>query len=155
MKAIVNNSFEFTFDDSFRWDCIEVKDNQFHILYKNQSYVANVVSTNFSEKTVEVLINNRSYLVALQDKFDLLLDQLGMTMDSASKDNDVKAPMPGRILDVLVSEGKPVSAGDSLIVLEAMKMENVIKSPRDGTIKAINVSANESVEKNTVLLSYK
>ena len=70
-----------------------------------------------------------------------------MTNEASNKENDVKAPMPGRVLDVLVSAGEAVSAGDGLLVLEAMKMENIIKSTRQGTIKAISVMANENVEK--------
>ena len=154
MKAIVNDSLEFVLEDASQWDCVELKANQFHILYKNNSYVADLVSVDFSSKTVEIIINNRLYSVSLQDKFDLLLNQLGMTNEASNKENDVKAPMPGRVLDVLVSAGEAVSAGDGLLVLEAMKMENIIKSTRQGTIKAISVMANENVEKNTILLSY-
>ena len=137
-----------------RWDCVELKANQFHILYKNNSYVADLVSVDFSSKTVEIIINNRLYSVSLQDKFDLLLNQLGMTNEASNKENDVKAQCLEGVLDVLVSAGEAVSAGDGLLVLEAMKMENIIKSTRQGTIKAISVVANENVEKNTILLSY-
>ena len=77
MKAIVNDSLEFVLEDASQWDCVELKANQFHILYKNNSYVADLVSVDFSSKTVEILINNRLYSVSLQDKFDLLLNQLG------------------------------------------------------------------------------
>lgn len=155
MKAIVNDSLEFVFEDDSQWDCVEVKANQFHVLYKNKSYVADVVFVDFSSKKVKILINNRLYSVYLQDKFDLLLNQLGITNKASKKENDVKAPMPGRVLDVFVSAGEEVSTGDNLLVLEAMKMENVIKSPRKGIIKAVNVVSNENVEKNSVLFSYK
>jgi biotin carboxyl carrier protein len=70
------------------------------------------------------------------------------------KVNDVKAPMPGMVFNVLVSEGQDIKKGDPLIVLEAMKMENVLKSPTDGTVKKIAVTKGVAVEKNQVLIQF-
>ncbi len=77
-------------------------------------------------------------------------------MDSlnSSKVNEVKAPMPGLVLDIRVSEGDEVKKGDPILVLEAMKMENIIKSPTDGVIKKINVKKGLAVEKNQVLINF-
>ena len=154
MKASINNSLNYLFEDNFDWDCVEIKDNQFHIIYKKTSFVADIVTVDSSQKTVEILIHNRLYTVVIQDHYDLLLNQLGMAVDSSKKDDEIKAPMPGRILDVLVSIGDGVSQGENVIVLEAMKMENIIKSPRQGTIKSIGIQKGQSVEKNTVLLAF-
>ena len=65
----------------------------------------------------------------------------------------IGAPMPGLILDVVVSEGDEVEKGDKLLVLEAMKMENILKSPEDGSIKKIKVRKGKVVEKNDMLVS--
>jgi biotin carboxyl carrier protein len=73
---------------------------------------------------------------------------------NASKVNEIKAPMPGLVLDVRVSEGEAVKKGDAIIVLEAMKMENIIKSPTDGIIKKISVKKGVAVEKNQVLIHF-
>lgn len=154
MKASINNSLEYLFEDNLDWDCVEIKDNQFHIIYKNKSFVADIVTVDSSHKTVELLIHNRLYTVVIQDHYDLLLNQLGMAVDSSKKDDEIKAPMPGRILDILVSSGDDVSQGENVIVLEAMKMENIIKSPRQGTIKSIGIQKGQSVEKNMVLLAF-
>ncbi|HNH66215.1 MAG TPA: biotin/lipoyl-binding protein, partial [Bacteroidia bacterium] len=70
----------------------------------------------------------------------------------AQKVNDLKAPMPGLVLDILVSEGQTIQKGDSLLVLEAMKMENNLKAINDAVVKKINVSKGDKVEKNTVLI---
>jgi biotin carboxyl carrier protein len=67
---------------------------------------------------------------------------------------DVKSPMPGLVLEVNVAPGAEVKKGDSLVILEAMKMENVIKSPADGIIKEVFVKPTEAVEKNVVLISF-
>ena len=66
---------------------------------------------------------------------------------SSKKESEIKAPMPGRVLDVVVQEGDRISKGDNVVVLEAMKMENVIKSPTDGIVKNVCVIKEEAVEK--------
>ena len=66
--------------------------------------------------------------------------------------NDIKAPMPGLILEVNVKEGDEVKEGDYLLVLEAMKMENALTAPRDAVIKSISVEKGQTVEKNQLLI---
>lgn len=156
MKARVNERFDFSFEDKdFDWDCVEIKNGQFHLLFKGRSLVADVVEVNLSEKVFVIRVNNNSYLVQLKDPYDELLQSLGMDNFSSKKELEVKAPMPGRVLDVVVKEGGRISKGDNVVVLEAMKMENVIKSPRDGTVKNICVVKEEAVEKNQVLITFK
>ncbi|MDA8963589.1 biotin/lipoyl-binding protein, partial [bacterium] len=137
MKAVINNSFEFSLENEVDWNCIEVKDGQFHILFEDKSYLADVVNFNPSTKEVSIQINNRQYDVLLKDRYDDLLNQLGLDVAANKKDNEVKAPMPGQVLDILVRAGDSVNEGDGLIVLEAMKMENIIKSTRDGIIQSV------------------
>lgn len=67
------------------------------------------------------------------------------------KDN-VTAPMPGKILEINVTEGEEVNSGDTLIVLEAMKMENNITAPRSGTIQEITATKGENVEADDILI---
>ena len=154
MKGIVNARFDFELDEVVNWDIVEVKEGRFHIVYNNKSFVADVLTHDRKNKTFEIIINNNTYSVQLKDRFDELLHDLGMDAGSSNKDNDVKAPMPGRVLEILVKEGDAVAEGDGLIVLEAMKMENIIKSTREGVLKHIQATEGDSVEKNAVLLSY-
>lgn len=154
MKATINKDIEFSLEDRTSWDCIEVKNDQFHIIYKDKSYIADVISFDASKKEVILLINNRHYDVVLKDKYDDLLNQLGLDTSVNKKENEVKAPMPGQVLDILVTVGDTVSEGDGLIVLEAMKMENIIKSTRDGLIREIQIKKGNSVEKNAVLIIF-
>ncbi|MDO9228927.1 MAG: biotin/lipoyl-containing protein [Syntrophales bacterium] len=65
---------------------------------------------------------------------------------------DVKAPMPGKILEVLVNVGDQVKEDDEVIMLEAMKMENPIYAPADGTVKEIMVKANDSVDTEQLMM---
>jgi biotin carboxyl carrier protein len=60
--------------------------------------------------------------------------------------------MPGLVLKVLVEEGKEFKKGDNLLILEAMKMENILKAPADGKVKSIKIKPGDKVEKNEILL---
>ena len=70
-------------------------------------------------------------------------------------DGSIKAVMPGRVSKIVCKEGQHVSKGDSLLVLEAMKMENEIKADADGEVQRIHVSEGDSVEAGELLVSFK
>ena len=114
-----------------------------------------LILKNFSNKEIEkknnALLRSRKE-VEIKDKYDALLKQLGMDKMLGSKMNLLKAPMPGLVLNVLVKEGDSIKKGDSLLVLEAMKMENNIKAAGDGVVKKVNVQVKQAVEKNQVLI---
>lgn len=126
-----------------------------HILHKNKSYSVELVEVNADEKTQVLKVNGNLYTVAIADKYDLLLKKLGMDMGSSNKVLEAKAPMPGMVLSVMVQDGSVVNKGDSLLVLEAMKMENILKSPSDGIVKKVLVTKGDKVEKNAVLIQFK
>ncbi len=138
----------------FQCDVAEITNGYFHILYQNKSYRAEIVSTDAATKTSVIKINGHSYTVALKDKFDLLLEKMGMNTAAGSKINSIKAPMPGLIIDLKIKTGDTVKAGDQLVILEAMKMENIIKSPGEGTVKNVKVKKGDSVEKGQVLVEF-
>ena len=125
-----------------------------HILIENKSYRAEVVSFSHQDKTCIIKVNGNSYHLDIKDQYDELLHQLGMDNLNKAKVADLKAPMPGLVLSVLVSEGDEVKKGDNILILEAMKMENIIKAPADVTVKAIKVRAADKVEKNQVLILF-
>lgn len=162
-KAIVNkNSFEITSDDSslmvngipLNWNVVKISEGYFHILLDNKSYRAEVVKADEHTKSLSLKINGRIYVVELKDKFDLLLEKMGMNSGVAGKVNNIKAPMPGLIIDLRVREGDHVKPGDPLLILEAMKMENIIKASGEGTVKSVKVKKGDSVEKNQVLIEF-
>lgn len=162
-SATVNNSkFEIsTSDDGFivdgkavEWDLSEISQGYFHIIYNTRSYRAEIVKHDNLTKTLQLKINGKLYDVALKDKFDLLLEKMGMNNSAAGKLNIIKAPMPGLIIDLKVKAGDVVKSGDPLLILEAMKMENIIKSPGDGTVKNVRAKKGDSVEKNQVLIEF-
>lgn len=73
------------------------------------------------------------------------------TAAAPASEGSVISPMPGTILKVNVKEGDSVKAGDSVVILEAMKMENDITSPKDGVVKALSVTAGQAVAKGDAL----
>lgn len=163
LKASVNNK---TYDiqqnatetllngEPFGWDFAKTHDGNFSILYNNRSFNAEVIEADYASKSFVLKINNSVYTVGVKDRFDILLDQLGMSNAASSKVNDLKAPMPGLVVDIKVSVGDAVKKGDTLLILEAMKMENVLKATGDGKVKAIKVAARENVEKNQVMIEF-
>jgi len=85
---------------------------------------------------------------------DLTLEKMDMMSKEIPKINKLDAPMPGNIIDVLVSKGDKVTKGDALLILEAVKMGNVIKVPTDVTIQKINVLVGDNVDKNQTLIEF-
>ena len=71
-----------------------------------------------------------------------------------SDEGELLTKMPGKIVKINVEEGQTVKKGETLIILEAMKMENIITSPRDGIIKSISVKKGDAVEKNQLLIEF-
>ena len=128
--------------------------SSWHIINDLRSYNAEVVSFNASEKTAEIRVNNNLYTVTAKDQFDLLLDKLGLSNLTSVKISEIKAPMPGLVLKVLVAEGSEIKKGDNLFVLEAMKMENIIKAPADVIIKSVKIKPGDKVEKGQILLMF-
>lgn len=139
---------------SFNWDIVQLTDGYFHILYDNKSYRAEVVKSDRAAKTFTLKINNHIHTVEVKDKFDQLLEKLGMNTNTAGKVNNVKAPMPGLIIEIKIKAGDSVKINDALLILEAMKMENILKSPGEGTVKSVTVKKGDKVEKNQVLIEF-
>lgn len=140
--------------EPWNWNLVRIDEHLFHLIKDSKSYLIELVATLPEEKQVHLKINGILYQAQVQDKYDLLLEKLGMKPDDQINHLEVRAPMPGKILDILVSKGQPVAKGDNLLVLEAMKMENIIKSAGSGTVEVIFVKKGMNVEKNQVLIRF-
>jgi biotin carboxyl carrier protein len=163
-KIKVNGKYDFELDRNGEGLSINNKKNEadikqlnaslWHIIDQLKSYNAEVVSFNAAEKTAEIKVNNNIYNVSAKDQYDVLLDKLGLSSLNSAKVSEVKAPMPGLVLKIMVAEGDEVKKGDNLFVLEAMKMENIIKSPADVIVKTVKIKPGDKVEKGQVLLQF-
>jgi len=150
----VNDTYQFksTTEEVDQLDIVSKSKNQFQLIKGNQTYHIESVNEDFSNKNYQIIVNGNKYQVAISDELDVLIDQLGLTLSDKKLEKDIKAPMPGLILDILVKEGQEVKEGDSLLVLEAMKMENMLLAPADAVIKAIHVNKTDPVEKKQLLI---
>lgn len=141
-------------DSAVEWDLVQISDHYFHLIINHQSYRAEVVKADRASKTFLLKINDSLYNVSLQDKFDILLEKLGMNTEASARANNIKAPMPGLIVDLRVAAGDVVHPGDPLLILEAMKMENLIKATVESVVKSVKVKKGDSVEKNQILIEF-
>lgn len=135
-------------------DSISVGNCKFSVIRANRSFQVELVEENRGEKRSVVKVNGRTYQVQIEDQYDQLLKKLGLDISQSNKVLEIKAPMPGLVLKVLVEPGQEIQKGDSLLILEAMKMENMIKSPTSGTVSKILVKTGDKVEKNGIMIQF-
>ncbi len=161
-KVSVNNSPEievklkdglFLIDDKpSDFDIVTNTDGSYHALYQGKSYKINVLEEDAHSLTLK--INNKKTTTRIKNDLEDLLTKMGMDKLAGNAMNELKAPMPGMVLKIMVNTGDEVKKGDSLIVLEAMKMENNIKALGDGIVSEISINAGDKVEKNQVLMRF-
>jgi acetyl/propionyl-CoA carboxylase alpha subunit len=163
-KIKVNDRFEFvtntngvtgitTVDDNvIEGDISQVKENLYHLIIKNKSYTAEIVTADYKTREFKIRVNNNIYSLKARDKYDDLLKKMGFEMKNNLKADAIRAPMPGLVLEVKVTDGQKITKGDPVLVLEAMKMENILKATSDGMVKRVAVAKGDKVEKNDLLI---
>lgn len=155
-KALVNKLQEFSFSQNIldQTDVHEIEENKFHMIHENKSYQAKLIAADFLDRTYCLQINATIYNIKIQRPIDALIHEMGYSDGSSKIINSIQAPMPGIIIDLKVHVGQSVKEGDTLLILEAMKMENAILSPKEGIIKEIHTTVGDTVEKNKLLIDF-
>ena len=144
---------EFTFDaNTFDPDWIALDTHHFHLRDKLASWNIRVIRFDPAARSLQVEVNGQSFEVSIATRLDRLIQELGFSTQVVHKAKEVRAPMPGTVLEVFVQPGEEIREGDKLLILEAMKMENVLKAPGDGVVKSIQVKTGSAVSKNEVLI---
>ena len=121
-------------------------------IYNVDGEIIEILDVNFDLKRVKIRHNHNTHHIQFKNKLDLTLDNMGIKRTFETVNTDIKAPMPGKVLEMMVAAGDTIEKGQPLLILEAMKMENVIKADGNATIKSINVNQLESVESGQLLI---
>ena len=155
-KVNVNHDMSFNImdQDISSLDALPTSETTYHILKDNKPFLAEILSSDFNKKKYTIKVNTSTYETVISDDLDLLINEMGFSTGSTRNVDAIHAPMPGLILEINVSIGQTVKEEDPLLILEAMKMENVIASPRTGTIKSISINKGEAVEKKQLLIEF-
>lgn len=135
---------------------IQFKEDEKHgtyILWKNRRYPVEILQNR--QNKYEILFNDISYSFTIETPFSIQRKKyLDKGRVKSDKEN-ITAPMPGKIVEVLVKEGTEVTRGEPVLILEAMKMQNELVSPVDGKIIRVNARPATNVNKDEVLVEIK
>lgn len=151
---IVTNgrNYPVSAEDLSNLDLVATGPRSYHLLRDGKSYAIELLQFQPELKKLSLRVNGRDLHLEVSDETDILVKQLGFSTTETNLSKDVMAPMPGLVLDIMVAPGDTVEAGTPLLILEAMKMENVLKADGDGTIENITVTKGEAVEKRQLLI---
>jgi len=135
-------------------DMVLTAPDQYHVLHNQEGFDIKVVQSDFKNKTCTLSVNGTRYTLNISDHYDQMVERMGLLVVEEERVDTITAPIPGLIIDINVAVGDTVAEGDPLLVLSAMKMENIITAPNDGTIASIDMDLNEAVEKGKVLITF-
>jgi len=163
-KVKVDDEYEFLIDKKRDYYLVNDKKQQFdvqktsntslHLIYDNKPYQVDISHIDYEEKSAEIIVNGSKHKVQIQIDNQGFLKVTGPMSRQIKCVRQLKAPMPGLIVDLKVIEGQSVEKDEALVVLKAMKMENILKSPVDGIVSKILVAENQKIEKDAVLIQF-
>ena len=122
------------------------------VLKDNQAFQCELLAADFTNNTITIAVNGSEYHVKIEDEYDMLIKKMGLTVVNSTKIENIKAPMPGLIIDILVEPEQAIEKGTPLLILEAMKMENVLKADGEGVVKSIEITKGQAVDKGQILI---
>jgi biotin carboxyl carrier protein len=123
--------------------------NLFSLMINNQSYTFEAVENG---KEIKIILNQHEYSVPVLNHREKIEEEILGSSSLLEEKGEIRAPMPGLVLKIEVQKGNTVAVGQPLIIMEAMKMENEIRSQIDGKIQEVKVTENQKVEKDDLLL---
>jgi biotin carboxyl carrier protein len=152
--AVAVNEFIFHIDEATLAlaDMVKIRGSMVNVIRDHHSVNAVVSETSNTGKKLAVEIDGETYHVDIKDELDQMLEKMGFNATAGKQVREIRAPMPGLVLQIAVQDGQQVNEGDKILILEAMKMENSILVHADAVIKKIIVSAGQTVEKGQVLV---
>jgi len=151
---VSSNEFSFRIDETLLAlvDMVKISDKKMNVIKDMRSLTADVTVTDGTGKKMTIDIDGETFHIDIKDELDQMLAKMGFDAVAGKQVREIRAPMPGLVLQIAVEDGQPVSEGDKILILEAMKMENSILVHANAVIKRIVVSAGQAVEKGQVLV---
>lgn len=151
---VTSGGFDFYFDENeiSSLNCISFKPESFSILSEKKKIVGEVLKNKNLKNSYKVEIDGEYFDVSVKSNLDQLMQNLGLNLSVINKLKVIKSPMPGMVIEINVEEGQKVDENQKILVLEAMKMENVLKIPHDAVIKKLLIKKGQAVEKGQILI---
>jgi len=148
------NEFEFIFSEAeiVAADFIKHSPVDFNLIKNHRSVNAKLVSADTAAKKLTIEVEGENYEVEIKEELDQMIENMGFGTVSNKHIKEIKAPMPGLVLEINVTNGQAVNQGEKILILGAMKMENSINIHADAVIKKIRVSPGQAVDKGQVLV---
>jgi biotin carboxyl carrier protein len=153
--SLVNENNIWVQNENQEIRIVKHNDETLLLITPNKVYTIRCLNVNKEAKTLTLLYNGNKFEAKITEPIDEILKSMGLENALTPKISDLKAPMPGLVLQILVNPGDTVAKGDKILVLEAMKMENAIKSPTDGIISDVLAKQGMAVDKNQLLITFK
>lgn len=148
------DSFVFHSDQMDQSQIHQMDLQQYQLRVANAHYNAKLLSLKLDEGIVCLHVGRKKKVIQIEEPLSQLIQQLGFNKSKSLYDDALIAPMPGLVLDIRVRPGQKINKGDHLITLEAMKMENILRSQHSGVIKEIKIKVSEKVEKNQTMILF-
>ncbi|MBK8090039.1 MAG: biotin/lipoyl-binding protein [Chitinophagaceae bacterium] len=148
------NEFEFAFtrEQIDAVDLVKKSSTEFNLIKDHRSVNAKLIEADNDAKKMTIEVDGENFDIEIKDELDQVLDKMGFGAVANKQIKEIKAPMPGLVLEIAVTEGQEVKEGDKLLILVAMKMENSILIHTSATIKRIAVTAGQAVDKGQLLV---
>ena len=144
--------FSFTTTEIKNADIVQLSPTEYNFIKDHRSVNVRLIDEEETGKRLKIEIEGEIYNIEIKDELDQVLDKMGFGAVSNKQIKEIKAPMPGLVLEITVANGQEVKSGEKLLILEAMKMENSIMIHTDARIRKVTVEAGQAVEKGQVLV---
>ena len=154
MVQIEGRRYELASPDWENLDCIQVDTDTFHLLENGIAHTITIISADPANKRYTFRIDGEIKEATIISKLDLLIEKMGLNSSQGRKLSTLHAPMPGLVTGIRIVPGQEVEKSTPLLILEAMKMENVIVAPDHAFIKDIKVKVGQAVDKGEVLVEF-
>jgi biotin carboxyl carrier protein len=133
-------------------DLQQLSPTEFNLIKDHQSVNAKLINADSSGKMQVIEVEGETFAIDIKDELDQELEQMGFGLAANKQLKEIKAPMPGMVLEIAVTDGQEVNEGDKILILGAMKMENSILIQASAIIKKVTVVSGQAVEKGQVLV---